>query len=137
MNGLRSVRNYAYGGAGASFALLLVLFSLEKLQSWHDAAVVGAAAALPHFVAAGWMADEALAARGYVQSIAGRPEENPLVYTLVVGSVGLFVGVLAELWRLDRAAAILFGFSVVVVWSAMERHRKRLMKAAQDPNEKT
>ena len=135
MNGLRSIRNYAYGGAGASFALLLVLFSLEKLQPGHEVAVIGAALAVPHFVAAGWMADEAIAARGYAET--AKTEDHPLVFSLVMGSCGLFAGVLSELWRLDRLAAALFVLSIAVIWFTIERHRKLLMKPAQGQGEKT
>jgi len=126
---LRSIRAFAYSGAGACFALILVLVPIATRQSWHGVALMGAAFGLPNFVAAGWIAEDLARYGERIHGLyADKPNGNPIYYALAAGCGGIFVSVLVELWHIDTMLAGVFVLSVLVSLSAVNYNRARLKK---------
>lgn len=129
-------RNFAYAGAGASFALILVLVPIAMPGTYHFAAIIGAISALPCFIGAGLMTESVLQFGDQAESLYDtEPERKLRVETLALGTLGLGLSLIVETFSVGFLVGFMFLFAIIVTMRGISVHRARLEKAIKEKNE--
>lgn len=132
------IRNLAYAGAAACFALILVVVPLVKPDSWHIVALPLAAWGLPSFVAAGWMAEWSLRyGKSVTLGSATEPVDSPIVHMITSGSLGLIGSISVELWSSNIASGAMFTLGLLVAMRMVSVHRSRIKSAIENSENAT